>query len=187
MVAQPIALRRMARAVALVVCFGLPSHAEAQLSGPMPSSVKRSLARACRFGAWRDCFDAVTARWDRIADTLLAPLQAPSQVSTTPQKPAPKVVWDGTFPHPDAPTFDTLTGLVPADGRTSAEVCAQLPDQLKADRQLLLRMTCQAERELLAAGAGQWRDEHRKLQELRTLLAACLPPATPNSNPCATP
>ena len=128
-----------------------------------------------------------------IADFLLAELQAAPLTTEPPATPVPSpksspgVVWDGTFAHPDAPSFYMLKSYVRLDARTSAEACGQLPQALRADRQLLLKLTCQAERELLAAGAGRWPDETAEFQALRKLLASCLPSDPSRPNPCAAP
>ena len=166
------------------------SNAEAQVSGPLTSSDARTLTKGChRGGGLTRCLGAVSdaARGTlfRIGDLILGTLQAPPQQAAN-ESPTRRVVWDGTFPQPNAPSFYALKLYVPARAQTSAEVCAQLPDRLKTDKTLLLKLTCQAERELLAAGANQWEDERVELEELRKLLSACLPPPT-SSNPCAAP
>lgn len=176
----------MARVVIVAVCLGFSSQADAQFGGQMARTERRGLARACWFGGVSGCFEEVRGNWDRIADTVLAALQAPPRAALQ-QSGGPQVVWDGTFPHPDAPSFYTLKGLVPAGAGISAGVCGQLPDVFQTDRQLLLMLTCEAERELSAAGPSHWSLERTELQDLRTLLAACLPPAGPNANPCAAP
>jgi hypothetical protein len=164
-----------------------------------------------------DCVRYVRAHWDLIVSTVLTAIQTPAAPrSTTPpggaslrrrggavaamriQAPSAAVaspaggstaatVWDGTFAHPNAPSFYTLKGLVPADARTSDDVCPQLPDALKADRRLLLLLTCAADNELLAAGTDRWEAEHAEFQQLRSLVSACLPPVAANTDPCAAP
>jgi hypothetical protein len=162
------------------------SQVEAQVSGPLTSSDTRTLIKGCfQGGGVSRCVGALSGKLFRIGDLILGTLQAPPQ-QTANESPNRRVVWDGTFPQPNAPSFYGLKIFVPARAQSSAEVCAQLPDRLKTDKGLLLKLTCQAERELLAAGADQWKDEHAELEEIRKLLSACLPPQT-SSNPCAAP
>jgi hypothetical protein len=129
-------------------------------------------------------------RLARVADAILAELQTPVAAATLPsgttsRPPERGVVWDGTFAHPDAPSFYTLRSYVPAN-LSGAAVCAQLPAQVRADPNLLLKLTCTAERELLAAGQGRWPDETSEFQRIRTALAACLPPGSATA-PCTAP
>ena len=183
--APSIVLRRVAPIIGVVVCFGgmSVSQAEAQVSGPLTSSDTRTLIKGCFGGGGASrCVGALF----RIGDLILGTLQAPPQ-QTANESPTRRVVWDGTFPQPNAPSFYALSKLyVPDRAQSSAQVCAQLPDRLKTDKTLLLKLTCQAERELLAAGTDQWKDERVELEEIRKLLSACLPPQT-SSNPCAAP
>ena len=195
MLAPPISLRRMARAVGFAVCLGVagsPGRAEAQPIRSLATAESRGIAVACgRTGSVRNCVDVFRGKLAWVGDAVLAELQAPPPPAVTNStarapKSDPLVVWDGTFAHPYAPKFYTLRSYLPMSPGTSEEACRQLPDALK-DPQVLLRLTCEAERELLAAGADRWPTERMELQQLRALLASCLPPSSPNSNPCATP
>ena len=105
-------------------------------------------------------------------------------LSTT-ASPDSQVIWDGTFAHPDAPGFYILRGSVSPDVLNPEAACAQLPDPLRTDKDLLVKLVCRAERELLAAGPDKWPDESREFETLRQRLAACLPP--PTANPCSVP
>jgi hypothetical protein len=178
--ARSIPLKALVRVVALGVCVvvsGAVETVQAQASNP---TARRDLARACWFGGSAGgCAAAVQGSWDWIVDNVLMAVQAPM--------PTGRVVWDGTYSNPDAPNFYTLRGVAGAVNRASGDVCGQLPDELRADRQMLLRLTCDAERELLSAGPEHWQDEQEQLIEIRGLLAACLPPGTPAANPCGAP
>lgn len=185
----------MARVISFVVCLGAAcslGQAEAQSSRSMASAESRGVAVACgRTGSFQNCVNVFRGKLAWVGDAVLAELQAPPPPAVTnstarASRSDPLVVWDGTFAHPYAPNFYTLKRYVPMSPQTSAEACEQLPDTLK-DPQVLLRLTCEAERELLAAGANRWPTERAELRELRGLLASCLPPASANSNPCATP
>ena len=111
-------VKRSAQVAILALCFGVPGSAgtaEAQVSGP---ATRRTLARACWFGGnVRGCAAAVQGSWDWIATTLLSTVQSPSQSS--------RVVWDGTYSNPDAPSFYALKGVVAAVDRTSSNVCGR--------------------------------------------------------------
>jgi hypothetical protein len=190
-----------------------PAAAQPQRLAAVDATAARSFAKVCgRTGRWSECFTAVRgfARGSlaRVADAVLVELQAaPAPKVVAPPKtgpvspaaksrqwailstgapPDPPVIWDGTFAHPDAPAFYILKGSVPPDVQTSEEACAQLPDPLKADKNLLVKLVCRAEQELLAAGPDRWPDESSEFERLRQRLAACLPPAA-NSNPCSAP
>jgi hypothetical protein len=190
--------RRSLRIVALVVCLCLAGHAReavAQTSAQLGVIEARDLAKACgRTGRVADCIAAVRGRLARVADAVLAELQAapaPTQPAAVPAKGAgrseSRVLWDGTFAHPDAPSFYTLKSYVPAGVSTSEAACAQLPPSLGTDRQLLLKLVCNAERELLAGGAGRWPDETREFEALRKLFAACLPATSSGARGCGGP
>jgi hypothetical protein len=186
----------MARVVGFAVCLGAagsPGQAEAQPIRSMDSPEGRSIAMACgRTGSFRNCVAVFRGKFAWVADAVLAELQTPPAPPTAANstdratRSEPLVVWDGTFAHPNARKFYTLKSYVPTSALTSQEACDQLPDPLK-DRQRLLRLMCEADEELIAAGANRWPEERKELSQLRTLLASCLPPTSPNSNPCATP
>lgn len=193
--ALQLSLAGVIRITALTVCLGASvgaRDAEAQLNRTMNAKEASSLAQACgRTGTRRACFALFRSGLAWLGDLVLAELEAAPGppvgpvVTPTPGKGTPQVIWDGTFAHPNAPKFSALRSYVPAAARTSAEACSQLPATLKADNRRLLRLTCEAEQELLAYGSDQWPDERKELQRIRELLASCLPPAGPN--PCATP
>jgi hypothetical protein len=201
MFAHRVALRRIVCVVTFFVCLGVMGFARDAAAQPRQTLGKaesRDLAKACgRTGRFSDCVSAIKSQLKgglgSIADLLLAELQAaplPTEPAPTPSA-APKssssVVWDGTFAHPNAPSFYMLKGYVRLDTRTSADACAQLPDNLRSDRQLLLKLTCQAQRELAAAGGSRWPDETAEFQTLRALLVSCLPSDAARPDPCAAP
>jgi hypothetical protein len=169
----------------------VPRDAGAQPTAPVGNAQARSLAKACgRTGRLSDCVALMRGRLARVADAILAELQTPVAAATLPagttsRAPERGVVWDGTFAHPNARSFYTLRGYVPANMSGNA-VCAQLPAQVRADPNLLLKLTCRAEQELLAAGPGRWPEEMAELQRIRTALAACLPTGSATA-PCSTP
>jgi hypothetical protein len=182
--------QRMAVAVALAMCVTLTAsvrEAAAQPKRTLGKTENRDLAKGCgRTSSWTDC---ARSGLDWIADLVLAELQAaplPAENAGS-RKSTPRVVWDGTFAHPAAPNFYTLKRLVPAGAPTSEEACAQLPGAVKTDRQLLLKLTCQAEEELLAEGPNRWPEELGELRQIRTLFLSCLPPQASSANPCAAP
>ena len=172
----------MALVVWLVVWLGvaMTAHdAEAQPNRIMANSQARVLAKGC--GRTSSLASCVRSGLDGIADLVLAELktpQTPERTKASNTKAGRRVVWDGTFAHPDAPNFYTLKRLAPASSRTSEEACLQLPDALKADSQLLLKLTCEAERELLTGGANQWPEEVSELQAIRTRFR--IVPASPD-------
>ena len=150
----------------------------------MGGGENRGLIKACGFGA-ASCFEQVRGGWDRIADTVIGALQAPPQPR---RAGTPSVVWDGTFPHPNVRSFYILKGLVPMGANSSSGACSQLPDVLQKDsHQLLLKLVCDAHRELSADGPGRWSLERTELDELRTIFVACLPPATSVASLCSKP
>ena len=207
----------LARATAVGVCAVLfldPVRVDAQSVGAIASTRNRDLARACWFDSKQaDCVSFVRSNWYWIVAAVVTAVRVPSAPGNAPRPPgamwtAPgdgtalaslvqivpvgsdaravaPTVWDGTFAHPNAPSFYTLRGLVSLD--TSGDACAELPDELRGDRDLLQLVSCAAERELLVAGPDYWEEERAELQELRGRLAACLPPAAADANPCAAP
>jgi hypothetical protein len=147
--------------------------------------IPNRLARVCgRTGTLAACVDAVRGRFASFADLVLAELQAAPAAAPTSSS---RVVWDGTFAHPDAPSFYLLKSYALLDAQTSPEACARLPPALQADRQLLLTLTCSAENQLRAAGPDRWPDENREFEGLRRLLSSCLPDPVAGANPCARP
>ena len=184
MAASLTVLRRIIRVTVLGVCLvAMGQDAAAQQTTQMGAAESRGLARACgRTGRWSDCFAFVRGRLASVADLILAELQAaPAQSTTsTGSRQSSRVVWDGTFAHPNAPGFYLLKSSVPpATSTSSPDVCAQLPEPLRADRQTLFKLVCSAERELLAEGPGRWPDEMAEFQQLRQRLTACLPAGPP--------
>ena len=188
-------LRRIVRVTVMGVCLvavGPCRDAGAQSTIRVDAADSRGFAKACgRTGRWSDCFAAVRGRLARVADLILAELEAapaPGLTSIDSRTPTARVVWDGTFAHPNAPGFYLLRSYVPPATDTSADVCGQLPEPLRADRQVLLKLVCSAERELLAEGPGRWPDEMAEFELVRQRLTACLPPApAPAADPCAGP
>ena len=175
---QSISLRPIARVTVLAVCLsglGAVGTAEAQLRRPVEV---RDLAKACWARDRGRCGAAFMQGWDWFADAVL------STVQPQPQKPG--VLWDGTFPYPEAENLLNLMGVVSLTDATR-NVCSQLPDKLRADPQLLLRMFCNAERELLTAGPDQWKSEKEQLAMIRKTLAGCLPPGSSNTQSCSGP
>ena len=186
--------RRIVRITVLGVCLvvgGDCRDAGAQTTVRVDAAESRGLAKACgRTGRWADCFAAVRGRLARVADLILAELQAAPApgITSVDSRPSTRVVWDGTFAHPNAPGFYLLRSYVPPAPDTSADVCGQLPEPLRADRQMLLKLVCSAQRELLAEGPGRWPDEMAELENVRQRLTACLPAApAPAADPCAGP
>jgi hypothetical protein len=188
MTIPPIAFWRTACIVAHVVCavlIGTARDAEAQPGWSVDKTQARGLARVCgRTGTLAACVDAVRGRFASFADLVLAELQAAPAAAPTSSS---RVVWDGTFAHPDAPSFYLLKSYALLDAQTSPEACARLPPALQADRQLLLTLTCSAENQLRAAGPDRWPDENREFEGLRRLLSSCLPDPVAGANPCARP
>jgi hypothetical protein len=190
--AQPFRFNRLS-IVLVALCvggLGLPGTALAQSGGSMDAKSARSLVKACgRTSTIGNCFKTLRGKLAWIPDLVLAELEAaPLSTQPTPAPPAmstPKVVWDGTFAHPYAPSFYILKSYV-ADGK-SPDACRQLPDALRTDAQRLLKLTCEAERELIAAGENRWPDEHAELDALRRRLGSCLPSQASNPTPCGTP
>jgi hypothetical protein len=177
--------------IGLVVCLGLavPRDVAAQSARSMTKREARLFAKGCsRISTLTSC---VKSGLDSLADLVLAELQAaplPTE-RATPSEPRtpPRVVWDGTFAHPDAPNFYALKRYAAAGSASSTAGCDQLPTALKSDSQLLLRLTCEAERELTAGGPNRWPEELRELQEIRKQLGSCLPAQAASPTPCAAP
>ena len=192
-----------------------PARVDAQSLGAIASTRNRDLARACWYDSRQaDCVRFVRANWYWIVNAVVTAIRAPGPATPPPgsQGAMPAIfrdrrvaasagqivsigsnaeaviaatVWDGTFAHPNAPSFYTLRGLVPIG--TSDDACTQLPDGLRGDSQLLQLLSCAAERELLVAGPDYWEEERAELQELRGRFASCLPAPAANVDPCAAP
>ena len=192
MPAQSYGIRGKVRPAALVVCL-LGSLAAADVAAQpvviVDGAEARSLAKACgRTGSFAACAAMVRGRLAGVADAILAELEVPVAAATPAAgSSTSRIVWDGTFAHPHAPSFYTLRSYVSADVPTPQQACAQLPAALQADRNLLWRLTCNAERELLAAGPDKWPEEMQEFERVRALVAACLPPGISPATPCATP
>ncbi len=193
-----------------------PARLDAQSLGAIASTRNRDLARACWYDSRQaDCVRLVRANWYWIVNAVVTAIRVPSVPGSGPppsqgampailrgrtvagsigqvvpigsnaQAVTAATVWDGTFAHPNAPSFYTLRGLVPPGSTDDA--CAQLPDGLRGDSQLLQLLSCAAERELLVAGPDYWEEERAELRELRGRFASCLPAAPANVDPCAAP
>lgn len=206
-----------ATAVFVCVLLSLePARVDAQSMGALATTRNRDLARACWYDSNQaDCIRFVRANWYWIVNAVVTAIRAPSGPGSGPPpsqgampavfrgrtsaaslvqivpvgSTAPGVmaatVWDGTFAHPNAPSFYTLRGLAPLD--TSDDACAQMPEGLKGDGELLQLLSCAAEQELDRAGPDRWQEERAELQELRGRLAACMPVVAAGTDPCAAP
>jgi hypothetical protein len=185
-----MSFRRVLAVAALAVCLltAAEGAAWAQPLQSISSNQIRQLTRACgRTGAPRDCFSAVRGSLRGVADLVLAELRTSPEPRLRPVSGATNVesvVKDGTFMSPVAPRFSVLKAWANAGGVTG-DACAGLPPELRADRDRLQRLICDAEQELSVHGPDRWPDEERDLEDIRSRLARCLPPATPN--PCAAP
>jgi len=176
--------------IGLVVCLGMAAPRDAAAQSSMTRRESRLFAKGCgRVSTFTSC---VKSGLDALADLVLAELQAAPLPSERPtgqpaQRTPGRVVWDGTFAHPDAPNFYALKRYAAGDATSAAASCDQLPTALRSDSQLLLRLTCEAERELTLGGPNRWPEELRELQDIRKQFASCLPAQAASPTPCAGP
>ncbi len=173
-------VHRLAIITVVVSCLTAAGATQAQAQGAARiARFERDLSRACWFGSsLTRCGRAAVSSWDWFASTILATVLTAEASDRGPRD----IQWDGTFPHPRAPVFYQLKGLVSGRAGSVANDCASLPDRLRTDSALLHTLVCEAEHELVGKRPNQWADERRELSDIRQRLARCLPPDT--AKPC---